>query len=207
MKAAQNLKIKNFEVIEVRLPEDLLDLNGELKIQGIILPGGESTTQLKLLKRYGLFEPLKKAIKGAQPFKKPLPVWGTCAGAILLAKEVKGNPQNQSDAIASLAVMDISADRNAYGTQIDSFSEKIDIDLPLGGMKNRSHRKIEAVFIRAPKLSAICGGSIVPPLQILATRDDEPIAILQGSMLATGFHPELTDSTTLHEFFLETCRA
>lgn len=204
IKAAKSLKIKKFEVIEVRLPKDLLDLNGELKIQGIILPGGESTTQLRLLKRYGLFEPLKNAIRGAAPFKKPLPVWGTCAGAILLAKEVKGNLQNQSDALASLAVMDISADRNAYGTQIDSFSEKIDIDLSFDGTKNRSHRKITAVFIRAPKLSAICGGSIVPPLQILATRDDEPIAILQGSMLATGFHPELTNDTTLHEFFIKT---
>lgn len=209
IKAAKNLKIKNFEVTEVRLPEDLLNSGGHLKISGIILPGGESTTQLKLLKRYDLFEPLREAILGELPNQKiPLPVWGTCAGAILLAKKVKGNLQNQSDALASLAVMDISADRNAYGTQIDSFSEKIDVDLPPANAdttKNQDRRKITAVFIRAPKLSRLRGHTI-PTTKILATRNHEQIAILQGSMLATTFHPELTNDTTLHEFFLETCR-
>ncbi|MDP4008156.1 MAG: pyridoxal 5'-phosphate synthase glutaminase subunit PdxT [Candidatus Peregrinibacteria bacterium] len=204
IKAAQNLQIEDFDVTEIRLPEDLFENydpespnQNKRRIQGIILPGGESTAQSKLLKKYNLFEPLKQAIIGDSTNQdgliKPLPVWGTCAGAILLAKEVIGHSKNQTDdnLPESLKVMDIRADRNAYGTQSDSFITEIQI---------LTHQ-IEAVFIRAPKLSLLTNPTT--QIQVLATYKDQPIAIRQGHMLATSFHPELTNDTMMHEFFLK----
>lgn len=178
--AAQNLNL-DIEVIEVRLPEDFKD------ISGIILPGGESTTQSKLMKRYGLFEELQKKIQAG------LPVWGTCAGAILLAKEVSGKENKVLP--DTLAVMDIHADRNAYGTQVDSFINSLDMQF------NDELQKIEAVFIRAPKLTALNDS-----VQTLATDKDESVALQKGSMLVTSFHPELTDDTKVHEYFLSMCQ-
>ncbi len=162
------LKNLDIEVTEVRHPEDLAG------IQGIILPGGESTTQSKLMKRYKLFAPLKEKIS------QGLSVWGTCAGAILLSK----NDPN------AMQLMDIESDRNAYGTQIDSFTAKIDFN----------GKEVEAVFIRAPKLKALDDN-----VEILATHNDEHIALKQENMLATSFHPELTDDTTFHEYFISMC--
>ncbi len=157
---------------EVRLPRDLED------ISGIIIPGGESTTQSILLRRYELFDPLKQMIE------QGLPVWGTCAGAILLAKEVKGkNPPE------TLAVMNISADRNAYGTQADSFESEITL-LKFG--------KIDGVFIRSPKLSILPGGEA----KILGIYNDVPVMIQEKNMIATTFHPELTEENIIHEFFV-----
>lgn len=192
IKAAQNLHIDDFEVTEIRLPEDLVNSDGLSKIQGIILPGGESTTQSKLLRRYGLFDELKEKIQAV------LPVWGTCAGAILLAKEVKGQPGKILP--ETFAVMDVSADRNAYGTQIDSFAENIEIKFPFKEDSLARTEQIEAVFIRAPKLTPLN-----QEVQILAIRKGETIALKQDNMLVTSFHPELTEDTSMHEFFISMC--
>lgn len=164
---------------EVRLP---VDMEG---VRGIILPGGESTAQVLLLKKFGLFDRLRDEIKDG------LSVWGTCAGAILLAKEVVG--KNSPD---TLAVMDIRADRNAYGTHLDSFLAPLDMDLP--GSSERIH--LDAVFIRAPKLERMTDA-----VQVIASHEGLPVMLQQDLMLATSFHPELSDSTIIHEYFLNMC--
>jgi len=205
-KAAASLKasgeILDLEVVEIRLPEDVINQDGELIIQGLILPGGESTTQSKLLKRYGLFEVLQDAINGDVNNQKKLPVWGTCAGAILLAKEVSGQAKLLPD---TLAVMDIHADRNAYGAQIDSFSTGVEMDLSDEG-ENPSTDPIEAVFIRAPQLAPL-GEAHIPTVRVLALHNDMPVALRQDHMLVTSFHPELTDDISVHAYFTQMCMA
>jgi len=172
------LKKLGVQVTEVRLPEDLSNLDG------IILPGGESTTQSKLLRRFKLFDKLKKQIKSG------LPVWGTCAGAILLAKEVKGqNPP------PTLEVMDIVADRNAYGSQLDSF----ETDLKISNFKFQI-LNFKGIFIRAPKLDKTSNN-----VEILTEYQGEPVMLRQKNMLVTSFHPELTEDTRVHEYFLGMC--
>ncbi len=169
-------------VQEVRLPEDLEG------ISGIIIPGGESTAKSKLLQRFGLFELLQKKIKTG------LPIWGTCAGAILLAKEVTGkNPPK------TLAVMDIAADRNWYGAQRDSFVTPLEISLPLkkGKMKKL---KFEGVFIRAPRLR-----KLADEVEVLAMHQNIPILLRQNNMLASAFHPELSGEQGIHQYFLAMC--
>ena len=199
--AAKKLNL-DVEVVEVRLPQDMVEMTNEknsdpisakLKIQGIILPGGESTTQSKLLRRYGLFDLLREAIKGTLPSQaKPLPVWGTCAGAILLANEVA----SESDKLIpyTFATMNISADRNAYGAQIDSFSDTVEMNFP------DNPQKIEAVFIRAPRLRVVDH-----EVQVIAQHNGESVALQQANMFVTSFHPELTDDTSVHEYFLKMC--
>ena len=169
----QALEKLNIEVVEVRQPDDLKSLNG------IILPGGESTTISKLLKRSGLFDDLKKRIEGG------LPVWGTCAGAILLAKKVTGkNPPS------TLGVMDIEANRNAYGRQLDSFEADLKI-------KNQTAL---GIFIRAPKLKSKIN------VQVLAKHKQDAVMMRQDHLLATSFHPELTDDLEIHKYFLKMCQ-
>ena len=163
------------EVIEVRLPEDLSGLDG------IILPGGESTTQSKLLRRFKLFDELKKQIKSG------LPVWGTCTGAILLAKKVIGK-----NAPETFKAMDIVANRNAYGGQIDSFEADLEIRKQDSGFSN-----FKGVFIRAPKLDVMSD-----KVEILCEHEDSPVMLRQKNMLATAFHPELTDDAQIHEYFI-----
>jgi 5'-phosphate synthase pdxT subunit len=160
-------------VKEVRLPEDLEN------IDGIIFPGGESTTMANLLDVFSLREPLIKKIKNG------LPVWGTCAGMILLAKQlVQNRPQ-------PLGLMDIVVDRNAFGRQIDSFT------VPLA-IKQFGEKPLEATFIRAPLIKTI-GDNVT----VLARLSDRTIvAAQQENMLATAFHPELTHDTRLHKYFL-----
>jgi 5'-phosphate synthase pdxT subunit len=158
---------------EVRLPQDLE------AIDGIILPGGESTTMTNLLDVFDLRKPLAKHIA------EGLPVWGTCAGMILLAKKLL------QERPTPLKVMDIVVDRNAFGRQIDSFSVPLRIS-PLGD------KALHATFIRAPKIIAI--GPTVTVLSKLT--DGTIVAAQQNTMLATSFHPELTQDTRLHEFFL-----
>ena len=172
------------EVTEVRLPEDL---NG---IDGIILPGGESTTISKLMKRFGLFDELKKRISDG------LPVWGTCAGAILLAKKVTGkNPP------PTLEVMDIEVDRNAYGSQIHSFESQLTINASLAFLVNsRFGEKINGVFIRAPKIKPLNDS-----VEVLAECRGDSVMLKQKNMLVTSFHPELTDDVAVHRFFVEMC--
>jgi pyridoxal 5'-phosphate synthase pdxT subunit len=146
-------------------------------LDGIILPGGESTTHLKVMTEEGLFEPLKKfgADGGA--------VYGTCAGAILLAREVHGPPQ------ASLGLLDASVLRNGYGRQLAS-------DVHLVQTKLRDE-PIEMVFIRAPIFE-----TIGPKVEILAEFGGRPILVREGNILASTFHPELTDDTSIHEYFV-----
>jgi len=149
------------------------DLSG---LDGIILPGGESTTHLKVMTEEGLFEPLRKF--GADGG----PVYGTCAGAILLAREVHGPPQ------ASLGLLDASVLRNGYGRQLAS-------DVHVVQTKLREQR-IEMVFIRAPIFE-----TVGPKVKVLAEFGGHPILVRQGNILASTFHPELTEDTTIHEYF------
>lgn len=143
---------------------------------GVILPGGESTVQGKLLKEEGLFAPLKEAIEGG------LPVFGTCAGLILLAKRLSG------DETVWLGTMDVTVKRNAYGRQLGSFAET----LPVEGIG-----QFPAVFIRAPYVEACA-----PPAVPLAVQGGKVVAVRQQNMLATAFHPELTSDMRLHAYFL-----
>ena len=155
----------------VRTAEELAGLDG------IILPGGESTTHLKVMTEEGLFEPLKKFGADGKA------VYGTCAGAILLAREVHGPPQ------ASLGLLDASVLRNGYGRQLAS-------DVHLVQTKLRDE-PIEMVFIRAPIFE-----TIGPKVEILAEFGGRPILVREGNILASTFHPELTDDTTIHEYFV-----
>jgi 5'-phosphate synthase pdxT subunit len=159
----------------VRLPTDLQ------RLSGIILPGGESTTQLKVMTEEGLFDALKKFAADGGAF------FGTCAGAILLAREVHGPPQ------ASLGLLDISVLRNGYGRQLAS-------DVHFGPSKLRKE-PLEMVFIRAPIIESVSDG-----VKVLAEDAGRPVLVKQGRVLASTFHPELTDDTTVHEAFLKLAR-
>ncbi len=167
------------EAVEVRLPLDLVGLDG------LIIPGGESTTIGKLAVMYDLMEPL-------QTFAQTKPLWGTCAGMIFMAKDI-GMDQ------PLLGVMDIAVERNAFGRQVDSF--EIDLDIP--AFHNNGQAKdtslYHAIFIRAPKLVAVRGNAAV----IATLPDGTAVAARQGTMLVTSFHPELTDDTRFHQYFLE----
>ncbi len=157
--------------VEVRLPHQLAELDG------LIIPGGESTTIGKLASAYGLIEPLRE-------FAAAKPTWGTCAGMIFLAKDIGRQQQ------PILGAMDISVDRNAFGRQIDSF----ETDLAIAEIGDPP---FHAVFIRAPVVTAV-----ETPVAVLARLDDGRIvAVRQGHLLATAFHPELTDDMRLHRYF------
>lgn len=159
----------------VRTPADL---NG---ISGIILPGGESSTHLKVLTEEGLFDALKSFAAGGGAF------FGTCAGAILLAREVHGPAQ------ASLALLDIVVRRNGYGRQLAS-------DVHLGSTSLRNE-PLEMVFIRAPIIESVGQG-----IEVLAEDDGHPVLVRQGRILAATFHPELTADTVVHEHFFKLTR-
>ncbi len=158
------------EAVFVRQTVDLED------IDGLIIPGGESTTMLKLLDQEGLTEPLKR-------FNEHKPLYGSCAGAILLAREVTHPAQ------ASLSLMDIVIERNAYGRQLDS--RIAHIPMPEGG-------DLEAVFIRAPIIRRLGAGS-----SVLAQYDGDPVWVEQGRNMVTTFHPELTGDLRVHRRFLD----
>lgn len=161
--------------ILVRLPRDLE------RIDRLIIPGGESTTIGKLLVTYKLFQPIRARIK------KGMPVWGTCAGAILLAKRVADGLKDQP----SLGIMNITVRRNAFGRQLESFETKVDI-------KKISKSPIPVLFIRAPVFEYV-GKNV----RVLARLPDKKIiAAQQGNVLITAFHPELTSVTALHRYFL-----
>ena len=166
------------ECVEVRLPAHLEGLDG------IILPGGESTAIGKLMVGYDLLEPLRHRIQVG------LPAYGTCAGMILLASDLGSSRQ------PVLGVMDIGVRRNAFGSQLDSFER----DLAVVGLEGAPFR---AVFIRAPAIERI--GEDVETLAALA--DGTPVAVRQGLLLASAFHPELGDDARIHRMFLELCRA
>lgn len=167
------LRLLGAAVDEVRLPAQLEPLDG------LIIPGGESTTIGKLAETFGLLEPLRE-------FSRSRPTWGICAGMIALAAKIRGERP-------LLGTMGISVIRNAFGRQVDSF--EIDLDVPALPGKTRP---FPAVFIRAPKLEAVDEGSLV----MARLPDGTPVAVRQGHLLATSFHPELTDDTRFHEYFL-----
>ena len=164
------------EVQEVRLPADLAGLSG------LIIPGGESTTMGKLMLDYGLRDPVRAfhAAGGA--------IFGTCAGAILLSREVLGAPP-QFGHQPSLSLMDISVQRNAFGRQVDSFQT----DLEVGGLGT----PFPAMFIRAPVI-----GSVGEGVEVLARQNGQVVLARQGRLLASSFHPELTQDTRIHQLFL-----
>jgi 5'-phosphate synthase pdxT subunit len=148
-------------------------------ISGLVIPGGESTTIGKLMKEYSLVEEIEKLIA------RGLPVLGTCAGMILLAKEILGHEQD------SLRAMNIKVRRNAFGRQVDSF--EADLSIPVLG-----HKPFRGVFIRAPWIEGVGEG-----VEILATLPDgRPVAAREGNIVATAFHPELTNDFRLHNYFL-----
>lgn len=160
------------QVKEIRL---LSDFTSDL--DGVVLPGGESTVQGKLLREGGLMEPLKKRIQ------EGLPVFGTCAGMILLANKLS------NDGNVYLGTMNITVKRNAYGRQLGSFQQELDFK-GVGGYP--------AVFIRAPYVESAGKG-----VEVLAECAGKTVAVRQGHMLATAFHPELTDDLRIHAYFLD----
>jgi pyridoxal 5'-phosphate synthase pdxT subunit len=168
------------EVVQVRLAEHLEGL------AGLIIPGGESTTIGKLAVAYGLMEPLCE-------FSKQRAVWGTCAGAIFLSKDI-----HRSQPL--LQVMDIKVERNAFGRQVDSF--EIDLDVPALLQVDPSGKPYHAVFIRAPLIEEATGTAEV----LAGLPDGRIVAAQQGKLLATAFHPELTTDGRFHQYFMELAR-
>ena len=165
------------EPVYVRQPEQFR------AIDGLVIPGGESTTMLKLLHSDGLMDALAE-------FGRHKPVFGTCAGAILMATEV-WNPTQES-----LAMMDIAVERNAYGRQIDSRVTVLDPEPEF--QKRTAPGKLEAVFIRAPVIRRVNGGG-----KVLARYAGDPVLVEQGRHLVATFHPELTADARVHALFLE----
>jgi 5'-phosphate synthase pdxT subunit len=164
------------ETAEVRLADHLEGLDG------LIIPGGESTTIGKMSNDFGLMEPLRR-------FGRRNAIWGTCAGAIFMSKDVRRNQP-------LLGLMDITVERNAFGRQVDSFEADLEIAVlkPPADKNNPFH----AIFIRAPIIEAVAGDA-----KILASLPDKRIvAAQQGHLLATSFHPELTGDIRFHEYFL-----
>ncbi len=167
---------------EVRSPEDLDGL------AGLIIPGGESTTIGKLLVRFGLDEAIEKLARAS----KPLAIWGTCAGMIVLAKDI-GDSGSKVGPQPLLGLMDVGVRRNAFGTQLDSFEANLDAP------DVSPNRQVPAVFIRAPVIERVGDG-----VEVLARLPDgRAVAARQGSMMATAFHPELTDDLSFHRYFVE----
>lgn len=165
------------EVVLVRKPEQL-DY-----VDGLVIPGGESTTFLKLLGE-GFLQKLKD-------FVKAKPTFGTCAGCIMLAKEVE-NPKQ-----AGLGALDIVVRRNAYGRQIDSFIEPTPVEPQL----DQGQGPLEMVFIRAPKIA-----KVGPGVEVLARKGNDPVLVRQGKTMAATFHPELSQDSRVHAYFLRLVR-
>lgn len=165
------LKSLGVEVQEVRSPRDLEGLDG------IVMPGGESTTIGKLARDFGLEQPLREAAE-------TVPIWGTCGGLIFMARDV-GMPQ------PILGIMDVKVERNAFGRQVDSFEEDLHIKGIDGG-------PFHGIFIRAPVIE-----EVGPNVEILCRlADGRIVAVRQGKLIGTSFHPELTKDTRVHQYFL-----
>jgi 5'-phosphate synthase pdxT subunit len=171
---AEALEDAGAEAIEVRKAAELDGLDG------LILPGGESTTFLRFLERDNLLQALRA-------FVAEKPSFGTCAGCILLARNVSHPPQE------SLAAMDVSVERNAYGRQIDSAIQTGETQLPGG--------PLEMVYIRAPRIA-----SVGPGVEVMAERDGFPVLVRQGDLLAATFHPELSNDRRVHQYFVHMVR-
>lgn len=167
---------------QVRQPEELRGLDG------LVIPGGESTTFCRLMEDFGFYEPLRAVIK------RGMPVWGTCAGMIVLARRASDLD------FPTLGAIDIEVLRNAYGRQVDSFEADLHVK-PLGGPPFR------AVFIRAPVVERVGPG--VDVLATVETADGRksPVAVQEGAVICTSFHPELSEDTRFHEYFLHLVRS
>lgn len=169
-------RIEQVQCVEIKKKEQLKDLDG------MILPGGESTAIAKLMEDFDIAFSLKERIEAG------MPVWGTCAGLILLAKHIQGEK-------AHLGVMDITVRRNAYGRQLDSFEAEAVIPKISGN-------PLPLVFIRAPWIEAVG-----PEAEVLLCIDNKIVAAQEKNMLATSFHPELTTDLSLHRYFVQLCRS
>lgn len=169
-------RIEQVQCVEIKKKEQLKDLDG------MILPGGESTAIAKLMEDFDIAFSLKERIEAG------MPVWGTCAGLILLAKHIQGEK-------AHLGVMDITVRRNAYGRQLDSFEAEAVIPKISGN-------PLPLVFIRAPWIEAAG-----PEAEVLLRIDNKIVAAQEKNMLATSFHPELTTDLSLHRYFVQLCRS
>ena len=164
--------------VEIRNLDDFQQHQSDLS--GLILPGGESTTMSKLLRDQQMLIPIREAILSG------LPVFGTCAGLILLAREITSQEESH------LATMDIVVERNAYGRQLGSFYTEAEC---------KGVGKIPMTFIRGPIISSVGKG-----VEVLATVDDQIVAAQEKNMLVTSFHPELTDDVSLHQYFINMCK-
>ncbi|MCY0874697.1 MAG: pyridoxal 5'-phosphate synthase glutaminase subunit PdxT [Firmicutes bacterium] len=174
----EHVRLAGAEPVLVKHPDDLQGLSG------MVLPGGESTTIGKLMRKYGLLDPVRELAQ------KGLPVFGTCAGMILLASRIEGHDEPH------LGVMDVTVNRNSFGRQRDSF----EADVAVSGLSD--DQPFPSVFIRAPHI--VEAG---PDVEVLATYDGKIVAARQGGLLATAFHPELTPDTRLHRKFVELAEA
>jgi 5'-phosphate synthase pdxT subunit len=170
------LRHMGVDAVEVRRREHLEGLDG------LIIPGGESTTIGKLAVKYDLLDPIRAMVGAGKP------VWGTCAGMIMLARDISHGKDDQP----LIGVMDVQVQRNAFGRQVDSF--EVDLDVPALGAP-----PFHAIFIRAPLIE-----SVAPDVEVLARLEDGTIvAARQDNLLATSFHPELTGDDRFHRLFLE----
>lgn len=163
------------DAVSVRTPAELE------KVQALVIPGGESTTIGKLARSFGLFNPIKNRIEAG------MPTYGSCAGLILLSDRILDAIEGQE----SFGGLDVTARRNAFGRQVDSFESDIEF-------KGITGPKFRAIFIRAPWIEE-CG----PSIEVLASIENHPVAVRSGNLLATSFHPELTSDNRIHRYFIE----
>ena len=177
----QILRKLGITAVDVRLPDQLEALDG------LIIPGGESTTIGKLAVDYGLLEPLRQ-------FGQEKPIWGTCAGAIFLSKDARRKQP-------LLGLMDIHVERNAFGRQVDSF--EVSLDVPVLQKISPDERPFHGIFIRAPLIEAVFEDARV----LARLEDGRIVAAEQGHLLATSFHPELTGDDRFHRYFLHMVQA
>ena len=168
------------DAVPVKRPQELAS------VDGLVIPGGESSVMDKLSRLFGLAEPLRAAVASG------LPVYGTCAGLIMLADTVRDSIEGQQ----TVGGLDIVVRRNAFGSQLDSF--ETDLDIPVLGPV-----PVHAVFIRAPVVESVGDGVVV----LAALPDERVVAVEQGAMLGTSFHPEMTGDTRFHEYFLDKVRS
>jgi 5'-phosphate synthase pdxT subunit len=171
------------EAATVRRPEELA------AVDALVVPGGESTTMAKLAARFGLLEPLRAAVAGG------LPVYGSCAGMIMLADRLLDGPPDQ----VTIGGLDVTVRRNAFGRQVDSFESKVEIEGVDGG-------PVHAVFIRAPWVEEVADGVQVLGRVVGGAADGRIVAVRQGNLVATSFHPELTGDRRVHALFVDMVR-
>ena len=171
------------EPVTVRRPEELA------AVSGLVLPGGESTTMVKLAARSGLLEPLRDAVRSG------LPAYGSCAGMILLADRILDAPPDQ----VTVGGLDVTVRRNAFGRQVDSFESEVDLGLDGG--------PLHAVFIRAPWVEKAGAGVEVLGRVVGGAADGRIVAVRQGDLVATSFHPELTGDRRVHALFVDIVRS